>query len=83
MVCPKTWVMLLSCVCFEVGMANGWHVEERVDFVCPLALCCIWGVFLLWLHVVCARGQHLCLVWGGWIGLGCVLCDESVREGVG
>lgn len=47
-------------------------------------------VYFLWcvcvrvgLPVVWARGKILCFVMGGWIGLGCVLCEMSVRGDVG
>jgi len=44
--------------------------------LCAVFLCVVCGgVFVLGLHVACAGGQWLCLVWGGWIVLGPVFGD--------
>lgn len=40
-------------------------------------------VYMLGLPVVWARGKIMYCVLGGWIGLGCVWCNVSVRECVG
>jgi len=39
-VCPKTWVMLLSCVCFEVGMDNFLSVRGVLCGHCDLLTVC-------------------------------------------
>ena len=81
--CPRTWGILLPCVCCEDGMVYGWSVEEKVISVCSLAVCCLW-VCLICCDCMCFfQEYHACVgvceaglvsikvVWCGVMGVVC------------